>query len=961
MLALFLAVLVDGMAVAEAQANGIIQVNISRGPPLRALAEGAGQARREAVLDALQLEARISTLRSRVRRLLALHGLSRVVAWIVPLIVLACLADWLAHFDAGVRLTLLLALIGFAGWLAYRHVLAPLFVRFADLDIALRIEERWPGLNDRLASTVQFLKLKNVDDRFGSPELRAATVKQTLDEARSIDFRAVVEPRPVYRALAIAAAALLFAGGFIAAEPQLSRLAARRLFLPFGAEQWPQMTHLALLDKETPRKVARGEPFTLAVAVAKGDRVPSAARAIYRFENGETLTESLRRLRGAFFEAGSKPSSNRSRSPSSAGDDAKSVRDVPVRVVPPPAVKDLAIRLVPPAYTKLEPQTLAAGRTQVKAVTGTRVELLATATKPLDARRRCDSARQPPPVVGKLDASQRRIQAAFTLKGSNPFWFELVDDEGFKNREADRYEARAVADEAPRVVIDEPPNDRDVPATAVIPVKFTVDDDFGIHSARLSYKAATGGSEPTRDVILPLWEAGEAAANKPVVHQQVQYTWDLAPLKLPPGSVITFHADARDFDTIKGPNLGGAVKSGFGSSATRKSPPSSTTPAARFARTSKASSRCRTRHALQSTKRLRTLSKTDKVAAPLRENLKNAAMIQRQVSTRVTNKADGLQEKVDRFLQDLKNFKVDSPDARKQMEQMREGVARIRENHLEPAEQGLTRAPKNLGEAPATKPKNRHEETNRPDAQAGAKPAAAGRQAATRAGPKTRPRAHGKCRESRSAKPEGPPQKRPARRFESRPTNAEPKRAGKPTRMREQAVPAKGSLAESQDNQKAIADELNKMLDGLSEFENYRGVVKDAQNLLKEHEQVMKQTNEAAAKPDLMGKTPEQLTPEQKADLREPRRAAAKVAKGAQGLQEKMGQMAKRLAESDPLAAAAMIRRRPSSSESAERPGRSARPPTSSKRTRWARPDKPGKGPARPQGPRRLNPEPPRT
>ena len=31
-------------------------------------------------------------------------------------------------------------------------------------------------------------------------------------------------------------------------------------------------------------------------------------------------------------------------------------------------------------------------------------------------------------------------------------------------------------------------------------------------------------------------------------------TWP--PLKLPVGTIITFHADARDFDTIKGPNVG---------------------------------------------------------------------------------------------------------------------------------------------------------------------------------------------------------------------------------------------------------------------------------------------------------------------------------------------------------------------------------------------------------------------
>ena len=104
-----------------------------------------------------RLESRIGTLRDQVRRLLALHGLSWMVGLLVPVVILLGLADWPIHLDAVVRVAALLGLAGFGTWLLSRYVLAPLFVRFADLDIALRIEERWPGLNDRLASTVQFL------------------------------------------------------------------------------------------------------------------------------------------------------------------------------------------------------------------------------------------------------------------------------------------------------------------------------------------------------------------------------------------------------------------------------------------------------------------------------------------------------------------------------------------------------------------------------------------------------------------------------------------------------------------------------------------------------------------------------------------------------------------------------------------------------------------------------------
>ena len=83
----------------------------------------------------------------------------------------------------------------------------------------------------------------------------------------------------------------------------------------------------------------------------------------------------------------------------------------------------------------------------------------------------------------------------------------MKDTEGFSNREAVRYDVRSFKDEAPRVVIDEPKTDRDVPADATVPVRIVLDDDFGIHSARLIYRVATGESEPHEEVAIPLWSA----------------------------------------------------------------------------------------------------------------------------------------------------------------------------------------------------------------------------------------------------------------------------------------------------------------------------------------------------------------------------------------------------------------------------------------------------------------------
>ena len=156
-------------------------------------------------MTAHQLESRIGALRASLRRLLALHGMGWVLGLSLPLLIIAGFADWLLHLDSVIRVVVLAAVIGTLLFLIYRRMIRPLFVRFADLDIAMRIEERWPGLNDRLASTIQFLRMDAGDDRNGSSALREATVRQAIEETSGIDFRQVIETRPVLHALALAA------------------------------------------------------------------------------------------------------------------------------------------------------------------------------------------------------------------------------------------------------------------------------------------------------------------------------------------------------------------------------------------------------------------------------------------------------------------------------------------------------------------------------------------------------------------------------------------------------------------------------------------------------------------------------------------------------------------------------------------------------------------------------------
>ena len=641
------------------------------------------------------IEARIAALRGQVRRLLALHGLSWLVFGLATSILAAGSADWLVHLAPEVRLALLIGVIGLGAWLAIRQVLLPLVVKFADLDIALRIEERWPGLNDRLASTVQFLRQTRGDENLGSQALRDATVEQTLVEVESIDFRQVADPRSTRKAVLWATLAVALVATVGAVEPNLSGIALRRLFHPFGPDRWPQSTHLTVVAAETPKKIARGMPFTLAVAVARGERMPSTARVTYTYPDGETATEPLRPTDDGTFRGRLESVARPFTFTVEAGDDVTA--PWPVAVVPPPILEKTTVRVIAPAYTALASQALAPGNTQVRAVEGGRIEFEGVANKPIASAvlRRGDAVSKDPV---KIAEGGRGLSTSFAVKESQAFWLELKDTEGFSSQEVVRFDVRVIKDEAPRVVVEEPSHDRDVPREATVPLRFVVDDDFGIQLVRLVYKVAAGHSEPTREAIIPLWAAPETHVESgPVKHREVTYRWDLSTLKdIQPGSIVSFYAEARDFDNLKGPNIGRSRE--------MRLRIVSKEDAERLLEEQQRAIREEADRILAIQKQaktpvddaLRTLSKTNKLPDPLRDQVKNAEIIQRQVNNRVTNKSDGLEQKIRDAQRDAKDFKVEDPDGDRQLAAMREAVERIKDRNLNPAEQALTNATKSF-------------------------------------------------------------------------------------------------------------------------------------------------------------------------------------------------------------------------------------------------------------------------
>ncbi len=909
------------------------------------------------------LEKRIAALRGQVRRLLALHGSSWVVAGLVLAILTAGLADWLFHLTREVRLGLLLAVIGLTGWLLARYVIAPLVIRFRDLDIALRIEDRWPGLQDRLATTVQFLAMKVRpeihEDIHGSTQLREETIRRTLVEVEAIDFREVVDPRPARKAMATAAVPVALGLALLVTAPETCRLALERLIAPFGSAQWPKQTHLVVLDPNRDgQKVAQGESFRLEVGVAEGEALPASGDVTYAFDNGETLTRRLGTLLAKDARGEGQPRfadriaevTRSFRYRVAAGDDITEWRSVVA--VPPPALTFARIKLTPPEYTREPRSTVEPGGGKdlpgsefdiERVVVGTKVELEARVNKPLAEAAinllgsapwvRPEDSEKPAVGTAKPDAMPetpavilrdggKRIVANFTVEAPGSFGFDLRDTEGFRSQQRHlvRFNLHAIPDNVPQVVVEEPPGNRDVTANAVVPVVIDAQDDFGLGKVWVEYSVAYGGSEPVQRDPLVLWVANNDEGTRPTRKRQVQFDWNLAApdlkLDLKPGSVITFHAAATDLDTIRGPKLGKSRELQL-----RILEPEKIAEQLEDQRRQIREEIARTlnmeKQAITPVEEAkRTLRQVDRLNPEDREEVRNAEAVQRQVTGRVNDPAEGLHEKVERYLRDQQNLKIDNAEARDQMQQLLAGLDRIRDDHLVPAEQGLDRANKALDQSPnGEKPANqadqpKAEETqNRQDDQA---PSQEGEKAKSQAGEQAKSQAgeQAKSQAGEQAKSQaGEQSKSPAGEQPQPPQGGEASKEGQqPDARKPEDEPTKAGqeLALAEKEQKAIADELQQMLDNLNEFETMRGVLNEAKGLLKEQRETMKSTNEEIEKNALDGKTLDQLPPEQKAATENLGERQKKLAEELKQFENKLDDMAGRTEPEDPISAQAM-------------------------------------------------------
>jgi hypothetical protein len=502
---------------------------------------------------------RLSRLRSAIRTLFALDGLSRLFLAFSAFVVVTFLLDWSLILPGGVRLFLLVTgLAGFAV-LSFKRIVYPMGVKISDDDLALFVERHFPELNDRLISAIQLTR-EPVDETGASqsPELVAALVADAEQATARIDFKRVIIGKHVGRIGMWALTALLLLGGTALAKKDYASIYFNRIF--GGSTKWPQRTHLTVLDFVDGRKVmARGDDLTIAVEYR--GRKPSKTILEYKFATGERGREYMSPLSGSRYQFTFTRVTGPFEFFIEGGDDVTAVHSVDT--VTPPSLDMVKIYYEYPVYMRMvntpadRPETSG----NVSAPFGTKVRFEALANEDLKSAQLAIGFKGKETVSDlRVDKSPegrpRVLSGGFAVSdAASEYALNLTAENGLPNRDPIRFTIRGIEDRPPDIVVKDPLGDEFVTDLCERPLEIEVKDDHGIARIALEYRILSQQQGKSKDWTGVEYNREQNSREYGETLIRSESTLNIGQMGLQPGDHVELRFRAEDYKDVGGRNV----------------------------------------------------------------------------------------------------------------------------------------------------------------------------------------------------------------------------------------------------------------------------------------------------------------------------------------------------------------------------------------------------------------------
>ena len=493
---------------------------------------------------------RLHSLRRQWRLLLFSHSLLRWLGILVLALALAFIIDQILPLPRPLRMGLVVLWLGIGMFTAFRYLIRPMFQKLTNARVAAYVESHYPGFENRILSAVQ-LKPEMENNRFGYAlgfiEKLIEGTYQLMDE---IESRKVFSEEFIklkrYGGFAFIAFALLFMTLFIFPS------AATDFAQAFDElPKTPQDILIVQIDEIQPgsAQIESGTDVTIAAKVTGHFGAP--VHLYYRVGNGDEKTTSVSPWRHLLMTRDDTEIAYRFTFKNVTQSieyyiAAKGTQSehYQITVIRAPILSRFQLKLNYPKYTQLSPQVLEENLGGITTLIGTMVHFEGTGNKPIASARLVFEESDPV----KLTVSEgTRLSGSFIVDRSEKYHIELIDTDNVANAQPIVYTIHAIEDVEPQIEIVAPGKDVVLDDSMIVSLQLDAKDDYGVQQIQLVYRVESTND----DVLVPLktWSPTE-----PMVF--IEVSWDIDPIGLYPGDIISYHAEAIDSDNVSGPNIG---------------------------------------------------------------------------------------------------------------------------------------------------------------------------------------------------------------------------------------------------------------------------------------------------------------------------------------------------------------------------------------------------------------------
>tara|TARA_B100000029_G_scaffold515020_1_gene620137 strand:- start:37112 stop:40381 length:3270 start_codon:yes stop_codon:yes gene_type:complete len=437
------------------------------------------------------------------------------------------------YFSSLTRTIIVATTLGLTVGLLYWKCIWPSVKNITDQTLARKVDQRFPEVNNKVTLAIQLSKQRQKGSS-SSPQLLDAAIQATEESTSGLDFNQADQKPRVLRAAKWFGASLLLLLVVMVGYTNPLWGAIYRLANPLTNFPSPQLTVLNVL----PGDVELTKGSHISITTNTQGEIPPKALLYLTTDAGVLNTVEMKRVGPLSFIhkiAGINQSFNYK---IQAGD---AISDqYRINVITRPSIDSIHLRYKFPDYTKKKEKTTTGGG-DIVALKGTQVDVTV-----LDNQENISKAQlylENNTNSVPMEVTNNSAKGALIIENDHRYRIALHNTAGYENINPIWYKIIALPDREPSVRILNPAPEFELTENMVVPILISATDDYGFSALDLVYQ-----KEPNGNVIkinIPV--------DKNATILRVPFIWDLSTEHILPNSVISYHIELYDNDTVSGP------------------------------------------------------------------------------------------------------------------------------------------------------------------------------------------------------------------------------------------------------------------------------------------------------------------------------------------------------------------------------------------------------------------------